>query len=461
MVGNRKVRTLLIAACCSVSGILGTTAIGELHSVDSVGRADSPQALLALEQLQQHDTAPATKAAAAQADGVTDWNEIADEASVAFGGPPRRVYLLALTHLAIHDALNTIDPRYATYLALPPADPDASPEAAVATAAYLVLSAKVPSPGLDNAYTAAIAALPPCPAAHPSCIDDGIAAGTAAAEAILELRDGDGSDMPNLPYTLAPGPGVYQPTPPALAAPAFANWANLAPFALPSGDRFRASPSALFLLQGAVYARQYNEVKEIGSAAVRSADPDSEESRIARFWPGGGANWNAVTRVIVDGMDLDLWEHARLFALLNVALSDSSITAYDTKYHYDFWRPVTAIHWGDDGNPATTSDPAWASYLPTPPYPDYVCGLTTNTGAAAEVLRRYFGTDRIGFTFTAVGITRGYATLSQAEAESIDARVFAGIHFRDGCERGVRMGNAVGRFAMQHLLQPERRGGGR
>ncbi len=394
--------------------------------------------------------------APARADAVTDWNAIADDASVAFGGPPRRAYLLALTHLAIHDALNSIDPRYATYLDLPEADPAASPEAAVATAAYLVLSAKVPSAGLDDAYDAAIAALPPCPADHPDCIADGIAAGAAAAEAILALRDGDGSDTPNLPYTLPEGPGVYQPTPPGFAAPAFANWANLAPFALESGDRFRAPPTALFILKSAVYAADYNEVKQVGSAAVRAANPDSEESRIARFWPGGGANWNAVARVICDGKELDLWEHARLFALLNIAVSDSSIAVYDTKYEYNFWRPVTAIHWSDDGNPATASDPDWKSYLPTPPYPDYTCGLTTNTGAATEVLRRFFGTDRLGYTLTAAGITRSYDTLSEAEAEATDARVYAGIHFRTGCENGVRMGNQVGRFVMLHSLKPEK-----
>jgi hypothetical protein len=140
---------------------------------------------------------------------------------------------------------------------------------------------------------------------------------------------------------------------------------------------------------------------------------------------------------------------------MNVAMSDALIAAFDTKYIYNFWRPVTAIRAGDgDGNPATSGDPTWLSYLATPPYPDFTCGLTNNVGGAIEVLRRYFGTDDIAFTYTGAGITRSYASLSQAGAESVDARVFGGMHFRTGCERGLRQGEKVGRFAIQHYLKP-------
>jgi hypothetical protein len=394
----------------------------------------------------------------AGADFVTYWNEIGENTGIIAGGPPIRARIIAMAQLAVHDALNSIDPRYDSYTGVPPATAGASPEAAVASASYIVLTQTVPSQAaaLTTVYNQWIAGLPACPAAYPTCVDDGIAAGQAAANAILALRQNDGSATPHLPYTLPPGPGVYQRTPPAFAAPQFAGWAHVTPFVLNSGSQFRADPSEIFNLLGEVYTRDYNEVKRVGSVnAEANGDRTPDQSAIARFWPGGGANWNSVTRVIVAGRGLDPWQHARLFALLNMALSDSAVAVFDTKYTYNFWRPITAIRAGDtDGNPATEPDPSWLSYLPTPLYPDYTCGLTTNTGAAVEVLRRYFGTDDIAYTFTAVGNTRSYGSLSQAAAEAVDARVFAGIHFRTGCVQGVRQGGQVGRFVIQHSLKP-------
>ncbi|HSB13352.1 MAG TPA: vanadium-dependent haloperoxidase, partial [Bryobacteraceae bacterium] len=218
------------------------------------------------------------------------------------------------------------------------------------------------------------------------------------------------------------------------------------------------------------YAREYNEVKQVGDALVRGAAPDSEESDIARFWPGGGSNWNLTTRVIVAGRGLDLWENARLFALLNMAETDGHIANQKNKYTYKFWRPVTAIRWADDGNPDTMSDPGWRPFLVTPPYPDYPCALPTVSGAHTEVLRRFFGTDDIAFVrthnagavplpspLTALppkAITRHFDSLSEAASESADARVFAGIHFRSGCTAGVRLGTQVGRFVIKHYLKP-------
>ncbi len=286
--------------------------------------------------------------------------------------------------------------------------------------------------------------------------EDGVAAGEAAADAILTLRTGDGSATPHLPYTLPPGPGVYERTPPAFTAPQFAGWANVTPFVLHSGDQFRADPSEIFDLTGEAYTHDYNEVKRVGEMnSETNGDRTPDQSAIARFWPGGGANWNAVTRVIVATRGLDMWQHGRLFALLNMAVSDSSVAVYDTKYAYNFWRPVTAIRAGDtDRNSATAPDPAWSSYQATPPYPDYTCGLTTSAGGAVEVLRRYFGTDGISYTITAAGITRSYDSLSEAAAEAVDARVFGGMHFRTGCVQGVRQGEQVGRFVIQHSLRP-------
>jgi hypothetical protein len=392
------------------------------------------------------------------ADAVLDWNAIAESTSVAAGAPPIRNRITAMAQVAVHDALNSIQPRYDSYASVPLAAIGASPDAAVAAAAYTVLTQTVPSQAsaLETLYDDYIAGLPVCPAAHPSCIDDGIAAGEAAANAMLLLRMNDGSDTPHLPYLLPPAPGRYQSTPPAFAPPQFAGWAHVAPFALNDGAQFRADASEIFDLTGDAYTRDYNEVKRVGSAhAETTGDRRPDQSAIARFWPGGGASWNAVTRVIVAGRGLDMWEHARLLALVNMALSDSGVTVFDTKYMYNFWRPVTAIRAGDtDGNPATAPDPTWLSYIPTPPYPDYTCGLPTNAGAAVEVLRRYFGTDDIAYTFTAGPDTRSFASLSQAEHEAVDARVFGGIHFRSGCDQGARQGEQVGRFVIQHSLRP-------
>jgi hypothetical protein len=392
------------------------------------------------------------------ADYVTYWNEIADNTSVFAGGPPIRSRITAIAQVAVHDALNSIDSRYSRYTSAPPADAHASPEAAVAAAVYVVLSQTVSSQAGNvlALYNQWIAALSPCPAAHPTCIDDGIAAGQAAANAILALRSNDGSDTPHLPYNLPAAPGVYQRTPLTFGAPQFAGWAYVTPFVLHSGSQFRADPSEIFDLLSEAYTRDYNEVKRVGSTnSEANADRTPDQSAIARFWPGGGANWNAVARVIVAGRGLDPWEHARLFALVNMALSDAAVAVFDTKYTYNFWRPVTAIRAGDtDGNPDTAPEPDWSSYQLTPLYPDYTCGLTTQTGAAVEVLRRYFGTDDIGYTFTAAGSTRSYNSLSQAAAEAVDARVFGGMHFRTGCVQGVRMGGHVGRFVIQHSLKP-------
>ncbi|MFD0740196.1 vanadium-dependent haloperoxidase [Lysobacter koreensis] len=404
------------------------------------------------------------------ADAVTDWNLVFDQASPAFGGPPARSPPGAMMHVAIHDALNSIDPRYQPYTALSPANPNASPDAAIAAAARDVLinqlsrlpdnAAKAAArTNVQSAYVAALAAIPDGTAENL-----GVAAGQAAAAAIIALRLNDGQGTPNLPYTLAPGLGVYQPTPPNFATPSFAGLALWTPFAMTSASQFHPGPSPIFALKGAPYARDYNEVKAVGSAVVRNAAPDSEESRIARFFPGGGGNGNALARAAINGLGLDRWQHARLFALRGMAETDALITAFGTKYVYNFWRPVTAIRWADDGNRRTEPDPGWLSYQLTPAYPDYICGLPSVIGSTTEVLRRFFGTDDITFSFTVSipqpapappeVLTRNYTSLSQAANEAVDARVFGGMHFRDGCEQAKRTSSKVASYVFARYLKP-------
>jgi hypothetical protein len=406
---------------------------------------------------------------AARADGVTDWSRAMTETPL--GGPPQRARIEAMASLAMHDALNAIDARYESYSVIPAAPAGASPDAAAATAARDVLIASAPAQAaaLQARYVAYMATLPACPVAQPTCIADGVQAGANAAAAILALRLNDGSATPDIPYAAPLVAGMYQPTP-GQPTPRNEGWQFVRPFGIRSADQFRADDSPIMHLDSDTYARDFNEVKSVGDAAVRSAAPDSVQSDVARFWPGGGADWNSTTRTIVNGLGMDRWQHARLFALLNMANADAAIAVYDTKYHYRYWRPVTAIRFPDDGNAATTSDAGWTPLLVTPPYPDYTCGLTTAAGANTEVLRRFFGTDAVPYTLTinaaAVtlpaplvslppkAITRSFATLSEAAADAVDARVFAGIHFRTGCVQGVRHGEKVGRFVIQHWLRP-------
>ena len=397
------------------------------------------------------------------ADSVTDWSAFADQVIAGAGAPPQQYRVLAMTQVAVHDALNSIDPRYRTYSIVGAMNPNASPDAAVARAAADVLRASMPSQvaAIDAQYAASIAALPACPASAPQCISQGIDAGAAAAAAILQLRQGAGSATPHLPYTLAPGPGVYQPTPPTPPPPApypqFAGWGNLKTFAILNRSQFFAPPAPALRLKSRAYADEYNEVKLMGSFAVRSAAPDSEESRVARYFPGGGANLNAITRGVVAGKSLDRWQHARLFAMVNIAVNDALISTFRAKFHYNFWRPYTAIRWADDGNPLTQSDPTWTTYITTPPYPDYPCGLPTTMGAGAQVMRSYFGTDQLPYTLTAAGITRSYTRLSDAESDSVDARVYGGIHFRFGCEAGVVQSRKVGKWVYHTQLRANHR----
>jgi hypothetical protein len=418
--------------------------------------------------------------AAAKADVVTNWVVVSEAVAPRFGGPQQQSRVQAMVQIAVHDALNSIVPRYARYACAGPLTRNASPDAAVAAAArHTLLELLVPVPDsalkqaavttIEAAYAATVG-----PAPYDDATLAGFAVGQAAATAILARRVGDGSDTPHLPYTLLPGPGVYQPTPnpefPAVITPSFAGWAHVTPFSLRHGAQFRVEPGEIFDLLGELYTRQYNEVKGAGDARVRGAAPDSEMSNVARFWPGGGSNWNATTRVIVSSMHLDRWEHARLFALLNMATADALIANQTWKYTYNFWRPVTAIRWPDDGNPNTESDPTWRPFLVTPPYPDYPCALPSATGAAASVLREFFGTDDIAYTVSfnaaavplpapmtalpAKTITRSFTSLSQAVSEAQSARVYGGMHFREGCVAGARQATKVGRFVIRHELRP-------
>ena len=391
----------------------------------------------------------------ARADVVTEWNEVAISAAVAAGlNAPRHTRLFAMTHAAIHDALNAIDRRYTPYALGMQADPNASPEAAVAAAAHDVLVHEIPAQqaSLDAKYAASLAGIP-----DGAPKTDGIAVGQAAAAAILALRSADGSTAV-VPYAPGSGPGVWQPTPPAFLPAVLPGWGQVTPFALRSGSQFRPDRPEYFDLTSEEYTRDFNELKSIGD--VNSITRTAEQSEIAKFWYENAAlGWNRIARTVSAQRGLDPWENARLFGLLNFAMADGFIASFDTKYVYNFWRPVTAIRAAEtDGNPETLADPAWTSFLVTPAIPDYTSTHSVLGAAAAEVMAGVFGDDEISFTTTSgnpfPGITRSFTSFSQAAQENADSRVYAGIHFRTACRDGIRQGRKVGRFAFNHFLKP-------
>jgi hypothetical protein len=227
------------------------------------------------------------------------------------------------------------------------------------------------------------------------------------------------------------------------------------PWVLRSGAQFRPDESPD--LTSDRYARDLNEVKEIG--ALNSATRTAEQTNIARFWLSSAlVIWNGVLRQVTLGLDLNESEAARDFALMNVAGADARIACWDTKYAFNFWRPVTAIQRADeDGNPATEADPGWTPLIATPNFPEYVSAHTTNSSAMATVLALLFDDDP-GVALTATsptnpGFERHWTTFSEGVREVIDARVYSGIHFRSSDERGAKLGRQVGRFAAMHAFR--------
>lgn len=415
-------------------------------------------------------------------DPVLYWNSVAGTAPVAprFGGPYQQFRVMAMVQIAVHDALNSIDRRYDTYSVVPPAPAGASSDAAIAAATHAVVLGLLPDIPANaaarttviNAYTVALAAIP-----DGAAEDQGVAAGHAAAAAILAARANDGSATPHTPaYAAAPGVGVYLSTVDfGSPAPQFSGWGAVLPFAVNSASQFRVAPGAIFDVEGTRYASEYNQVKQIGDARKRASAPDSEQSDIARWWAGGGVDWQANARLILAGFDLDAWQQAHALALMSLSIADATINNAESKYHYAFWRPVTAIRWADDGNPDTAPDPSWLPFITTPPYPDYPCNSTSAAGAAATALRLALGTNHAPFTRTinagalpaagqawpvdtptvpAKAITRSFHSLNHAAGETARSRVYAGIHFYEGCKAGLEQGGAVAEYLGARVLQP-------
>jgi hypothetical protein len=386
----------------------------------------------------------------AAADVITDWNEIAVNAGyTARQGPPPHTRIVAMVHLAMFEAVNSIEPRYRPYRARLAAEPGASREAAAAAAAHYLLVRAYPDQAkeVDKALQASLAAV-----ADAKAREAGMRLGERAGAAMLAERKGDGTGGPDTyrPFT---APGKYVPT----VLPAASRWGGVRPFALKSADQFR--PAAPYPLTGAEWATDYNEIKRMGakSGSARS----QEQTDIARFWElTGAATYNPLVRHLAAARRLDLMENARLFALVSMAAGDALIAVFDAKYTYNFWRPVTAVRNGDlSANDAIERDPAWEPFIPTPMHPEYPCAHCITQSAAAGVLQAFFGDAIPEATLTsttAPGVMRRFVKLSDYVNEVIDARVYDGVHYRTSGQVGADMGRKIAQYTVQNHLLPLR-----
>ena len=384
------------------------------------------------------------------ADVVTEWNNAALDAIRAGNtAPPVASRGLAILHVSIYDAVNGIARTHEHYLVQSAVSASASREAATSAAAHGVLVNLFPASAssFDALHTATLAAIADGP--HKIA---GIVWGEYVASQILLARANDGSDA-IVPPPAGGGPGVWVPTPPAFRPYLLPQWGFVRPFAMSSSSQFR--PPGPPLLDSQRYAADYNEVKELG-AAVGSTRTE-EQSEIALFWADGAGtetppgHWNRIAQIIATAQGNTLEENARLFALLNIAMADAAICAWDAKYTFHFWRPVTAINYAEP-------ELNWASFIVTPPFPDYVSGHSTFSGSSATVLASFYGTGELPFTTGSdflPGVYRSFETCMDAADEAAVSRLYGGIHFRSANEDGLQAGIGIGEWTTSHYLQPK------
>jgi len=383
------------------------------------------------------------------ADVITDWNDKA----VAFGvsrniGPPPAERIVAMTQVAMFDAVNSIERKYRPYLVQLPASATASKEAAAAAAAGTVLASINPQAKdeMKAALAAYLATMPDGPAKT-----EGIQLGEAVAAKILEARLSDGANAPDI-YRPRTAPGIYVQTMPT----AVPHWPAVKPFALTSASQFR--PPAPIALKSAEWAANYKEVKEFGDRA--GAKRSARQTEDARFWLATDARvYYPVVRAVAEARKLGVADCARLYALAAVARADALIAVFDAKYHYEFWRPVTAIRNGDiDGNPATERDSAWQPIDATPMHPEYPCAHCISSASLAGVVRAVSGTDEIPEVSiaspTAPGVVHRFTNLRAFSDEVSQARIWAGFHWRFSTKVGQDMGYKIGDYVVKNFMQP-------
>ncbi|BCL35091.1 Ig-like domain-containing protein [Nostoc sp. MS1] len=389
-------------------------------------------------------------------DVVLDWNAILLNAIYTDKtAPPVATRNMAIAQTAVFDAINSITKTYKNYYFSGTAPLGASAEAAAAAAAHRVLINLYPGQisYFDTALVASLAKI-----TDGAAEDAGVTFGRTVADSILSLRSTDGANN-TVTYTPGTNPGDWQPTAPGFAPALLPQWGQVTPFALTSGDQFR--PNGQPALNSQQYTDDYNQVKELGKKD--STTRTAEQTEIALFWANGTGtftppgHWNQIAQNVVANKGNSLIDNARLFALLDVSIADAGIAAWDAKYHYNFWRPITAIQKGDtDGNPNTTADPNWTPLLTTPPFPDYISGHSTFSGAAATVLTSLLG-DNVSFRVNSLGLPgvyRQFNSFTAAADEAGISRVYGGIHFNTANVDGIATGKSIGNYVLQNLLAP-------
>jgi hypothetical protein len=383
---------------------------------------------------------------AARSDVIMDWNAKADALAVEkqlLNAANARGQ--AMLHIAMFEALNAIDRRYAPYRLNLTADRTASREAAATAAAYDVLLALHPDKkaDLDAALAGSLAGI-----TENEAKSKGIELGKQAAAGIIALRTNDGSNTAE-DYRPATTAGIYVPT----TIPIESTSSKIKPFAMTSASQFRAAPPPT--LTSETWTRDLNEIREIGSSA--SAKRSAEQTTIARFWFfTGPRTYNTIVRQIAANRKMDLVDCARLYALTSIAGADAFIAVFEAKYAYNFWRPVTAIRNADlTSNPATPREASWQPLGVTPMHPEYPCAHCITASAVATVLQHVVGNeiDEITLTSpTAAGVTRKWTRLQDYSDEVSSARIYAGFHYRFSTEAGRDMGKKIGDLAVTTLM---------
>jgi PAP2 superfamily len=378
-------------------------------------------------------------------DAVERWNEAALEAIRSENTPPPvAARNLALVHVAMYDAVVAVEGGYAPFYFSAKAREGSDAEAAASVAAHRTLIQVYPKRvrDLDRVLDDALTRVPDGPAKA-----RGVELGSSVAERALKWRAKD-TTVSRSGYTPRTEAGRWRPTPPDERAPLLPEWGAVACFAVPDGAKFR--PPGPPALDSDAYTESYRFVKALGGKASR--ERTTEQTEIALFWAGGEGTvtppgqWNRIARSAAAGRKLSLVESARLYALLNVAMCDAAMICWDSKYRYDFWRPVTAIR---------ASDPTWMPLLPTPPFPAYTSGHSSFSGAAAAALAAFFKTDDVEFSATAddlPGVTRTFKSFKQAAEEAGMSRIYGGIHWDFDNTEGLKCGREVAEYVVKNFF---------
>lgn len=383
-----------------------------------------------------------------RSDAIVGWNASADLIAAEKGtGAPEHGRGLALLHLAMFEAVNAIERRYTPYKLQLSAERDTSKEAAAASAGYHVLLQIHPDQKsrLDTDLAKLLAGI-----SDGDAKAKGIELGRQAAKELAAARANDGSSAPES-YRYATQPGVYVPT----AIVAFSTVGGWTPWVMSSGSQFRPAPPPT--LQSEVWTRDLNEVREMG--ALKSSKRSAEQTNVGRFWfLTGPRSYNPIVQQMATTKRLDIVDNARLFALVAMAGMDAFVAVFDAKYHYNFWRPITAIRNADlTGNKATPRDPSWLPLGTTPMHPEYPCAHCIASGAVSAVLEGAIGeiADAVTLTSpTAPGVTRRWTRLQDYREEVAAARTYGGFHYRFSTLVGTDMGRKLGQLVVATQLRP-------